>query len=53
HQLLKARYLDMIFLDKDLANAIQHFKNKYRNLKQSDASQLFSFLTKKQFEESE
>ncbi|CAG8497429.1 6070_t:CDS:2, partial [Cetraspora pellucida] len=46
HQLLKAKYSGKTFLDTDLANAIQHFKIKSKDLK-SDVSQLLTFLTEK------
>ncbi|CAG8444885.1 16132_t:CDS:2 [Cetraspora pellucida] len=51
HQLLRAKYPDATFLDADLANAIQHYKIKSKDLK-TDASQLLSFLIKRCSEES-
>ncbi|CAG8559815.1 1963_t:CDS:2, partial [Racocetra persica] len=48
-QLLRAKYPDTTFLDMDLANAIQHYKVKSRDL-EADALHLLSFLTEKHSE---
>ncbi|CAG8844778.1 25367_t:CDS:1, partial [Racocetra persica] len=45
-QLLRAKYPDATFLDMDLANAIQYYKVKSRDL-EANASHLLSFLTEK------
>ncbi|CAG8778506.1 20152_t:CDS:2, partial [Racocetra persica] len=42
-QLFRAKYPNATFLDTDLANAIQHYKIKPKDLK-TNASQLLSFL---------
>ncbi|CAG8717967.1 7769_t:CDS:1, partial [Racocetra persica] len=51
-KLLSAKYLDRMFTDSDLANAIQYFKVKFRDYR-ADTSYLLSFFTEKQSEESE
>ncbi|CAG8760609.1 16104_t:CDS:2, partial [Racocetra persica] len=50
-QLLRAKYPDATFLDADLANAIQHYKIKSKDL-ETDALQLLSFLIERRLEES-
>ncbi|CAG8774383.1 2222_t:CDS:2, partial [Cetraspora pellucida] len=46
-QLLKAKYPDITFLVRDLANAIQHFKTKSQDFEITDASRLFLFFNDK------